>query len=62
MFSVGTSKLCEASIGSVSGEGIIDIAIDHDTVSMQSQWGFTSAFYLLSISIFFILISLFFEI
>ena len=51
LFYVGTSKICEASIGYVQGDGIIGVKIIYDTVNMQSVWGFTFGFYLLPLSI-----------
>jgi hypothetical protein len=45
LFFFGTSKLTEASIGKVQGDGIISISLD-ETILMQSSWGFSSGFYL----------------
>jgi hypothetical protein len=50
MFFIGTSKLCEVSIGNVSGEEMIDISIGQDIVSMQSRWGFSTGFFMVIIS------------
>ena len=62
MFYVGTSKLCEGSIGDVQGEGIINVSLGSETVSMQSSWGFTTGFYLVVISLVLAMTPLFFEV
>ena len=61
MFYVGTSKLCEASIGDVQGVDIIGVSLDHETVNMQSSWGFSTGFYLVVASAVLAMTLLFFE-
>ncbi|UCD13891.1 MAG: carboxypeptidase regulatory-like domain-containing protein [Thermoplasmatales archaeon] len=61
MFFVGTSKICEASIGDVQGEGLLSISLE-EPVLMDSQWGFASGFYLVVASAILAIISLFSEI
>jgi len=62
MFYVGTSKLCEASIGDVQGEDIIRVSLDYEIISMQSSWGFSTGFYLVIASAILAMTLLFFEI
>jgi len=62
MFYVGTSKLCEVSIGDVQGDGVIGISLGHETVSMQSCWGFSIGFYLVIASALLAMMPLFFEV
>lgn len=62
MFYVGTSKLCEASIGDVQGEDIIRVSLDYEIISMQSSWGFSTGFYLVIASVILAMTLLFFEI
>ena len=62
MFYVGTSKLCEVSIGEVQGEGMISVSLGSETVSMQSSWGFTTGFYLVIVSAVLAMMPLFFEV
>jgi len=47
---IGTAKLCELSIGDVYGEGFIDVNIGSNTVSMNSNWGFSYGFYFVILS------------
>ena len=60
MFFVGTSKLTEASIGKVQGEGLISISLE-ETVLLQSSWGFSSGFYLIIAAAIITIISLIVE-
>ena len=46
MFYFGVSKVTEASIGEVQGEGLLSISLE-EIVPMQSSWGFSSGFYLI---------------
>ncbi|HUT00747.1 MAG TPA: hypothetical protein VMY59_10555 [Candidatus Thermoplasmatota archaeon] len=50
LFYYGTTKLIEASIGSVQGEGIFAVTIGPEVVMMQSSWGFSSGFYIVCIA------------
>jgi hypothetical protein len=61
MFYVGTSKVCEVSIGDVQGEGLLSISLE-ETVLMQSSWGFASGFYLVIASAILTIIPLFSEV
>ena len=61
MFYVGTSKVCEVSIGDVQGEGLLSISLE-ETVLMQSSWGFASGFYLVITSAILTMIPLFSEV
>lgn len=45
-FYFGTTKLIEASIGSVQGEGLLTISIESEEVLMLSSWGFSEGFYI----------------
>jgi len=46
-FSFGMSKICEISLGSLNGEGTLNVLIPNgETVSMSSTWGLGSGFYL----------------
>ncbi len=60
LFFFGTSKLTEASIGSVQGDGIISISLD-ETILMQSSWGFSSGFYLVIAAVILTILSLIIE-
>ncbi|MFW6122005.1 MAG: carboxypeptidase regulatory-like domain-containing protein, partial [Petrotogales bacterium] len=60
-FYVGTSKVCEASIGRVQGEGLLSASLE-ETVLMHSQWGFDSGFYLVIASAILAIIFFFIEI
>ena len=60
MFYVGTSKLCEASIGDV--QGYLNLSLEEKTVLMRSTWGFGTGFYLIIISAILAMISFFSEI
>jgi len=62
MFYVATSKICEASIGEVQGEGMIGVSLGSETASMQSSWGFTTGFYLVIASVVLAMTPLFFEV
>jgi hypothetical protein len=61
MFFFGISKVTEASIGPVQGDGILSITLE-ETVTMQANWGFSSGFYLIIIAVIIIFISLLLEI
>jgi hypothetical protein len=60
MFYVGTSKVCEASIGNVMGEGFLNISLE-ETVPLKASWGFASGFYLIISSMILAMVSLFLE-
>ena len=62
MFYVGTSKLCEVSIGDVQGDDVIGISVGHETINMQSSWGFSAGFYLVIASIILATMPLVFEV
>ncbi|MFH1101941.1 MAG: carboxypeptidase regulatory-like domain-containing protein [Methanobacteriota archaeon] len=51
IYYTGTSKLCEASVGSIQGTGILSFLIDNQDVMIASQWGLASGFYLVILSI-----------
>lgn len=59
-FSIGTSKLTEASVGNVIGHGILNIQLD-EQITLNTQWGFSSGFYLIIIAIILIILSTFIE-
>ncbi|UCF12386.1 MAG: carboxypeptidase regulatory-like domain-containing protein [Thermoplasmatales archaeon] len=61
MFYVGISRVTEASIGDVQGEGLLSISLE-ETVLMKSSWGFASGFYLIISSAILAMISFFSEI
>ncbi len=62
MFYIGTSKLCEVSIGDVQGNDIIGISLGYETINMQSCWGFSAGFYLVIASTLLAMMPLFFEV
>jgi hypothetical protein len=46
-FSFGMSLICEISLGSLNGEGPIDVLIPNgETISMSANWGLGIGFYL----------------
>jgi hypothetical protein len=46
-FSIGMSKVSEISLGSLHGEGLLDVKLpDGETIYMYSNWGLGSGFYL----------------
>lgn len=50
-FSFGMSKICEISLGSLMGEGLLDVMLPNgEIVCMSSSWGLGSGFYLCVIS------------
>ena len=50
-FSLGMSKICEIGLGSLIGEGTLDVVLpDGENVIMSSSWGLGSGFYLCIIS------------
>jgi hypothetical protein len=51
-FYIGTSRLIEASIGPVQGEGLLTISLGVEDVLMQANWGFGVGFYFVSIAVF----------
>ncbi|MCX6664683.1 MAG: hypothetical protein NT038_01285 [Euryarchaeota archaeon] len=46
VYYTGASKLCEASIGQIQGEGIINFMINDATVAFSSHWGLGIGFFL----------------
>ena len=60
-FYFGTSKVTEASIGNVMGEGLLSIELDV-TIYMYSHWGFSSGFYLAIIATILVIITIVLEI
>ncbi len=60
-FYFGTSKVTEASIGNVIGEGLLSIELD-ETIYMYSHWGFSSGFYLAIIAAILVIITIVLEI
>ncbi len=60
-FYFGTSKVTEASIGNVMGEGLLSIELD-ETIYMYSHWGFSSGFYLAIIAAILVIITIVLEI
>jgi len=59
-FYLGTSKVTQASIGDVVGNGVLTIKLDK-TIQLDATWGFSNGFYLVIISVFILLISIFIE-
>ncbi len=50
-FSYGMSKICEISLGSLRGEGVLDLSLPTgETVYMSSAWGLGNGFYICVIS------------
>jgi hypothetical protein len=49
LFFIGTSKLCEASIGEVQGEGSLIVEFE-ESEQLDAQWGFSTGFYLILLS------------
>lgn len=50
-FSYGMSKICEISLGSLRGEGVLDLSLPTgETVYMSSAWGLGNGFYFCVIS------------
>ncbi len=62
LFYYGTTKLIEASIGSVQGQGILAVSIGPEIVMMHSSWGFSSGFYIVCIAAIIAVIALLLEI
>jgi len=60
-FYFGTSKVTEASIGNVIGEGLLNLELE-ETVLIHSYWGFASGFYLIIISGILVIFTIFIEI
>jgi len=56
VFITGTIRLCDISIGDVSGSSIMNVSINQKFVSMQSSWGFSTGFYLFFIALLLVLI------
>jgi hypothetical protein len=53
LFSFGMSKITELSLGSLNGEGTLDVLLPNgETVYMTSTWGLGSGFYLCIFSAF----------
>ncbi|KYK24068.1 hypothetical protein AYK25_01915 [Thermoplasmatales archaeon SM1-50] len=61
-FYFGTTKLIEASIGSVQGEGVLTISIESGEVTMLSNWGFSSGFYITCIALIVVVTAMLFDI
>ena len=57
-FYFGMTKLTEASVGAVQGEGALAISIESEEVIMQSSWGFSTGFYFIFIAVIVAVISL----
>lgn len=55
VFITATIRLCEISIGEVSGGGSINVALNQHVVTMESSWGFSSGFYLYVLALFLVL-------
>jgi hypothetical protein len=58
LFYLGTTRITQTSIGAVQGEGILDITIGTEVITMQSTWGFSTGFYLVCIAVIVAMISL----
>jgi hypothetical protein len=57
-----TTKLTEASIGAVQGEGAFTFSFESEEVIMQSSWGFSTGFYFIFIAVIVAVIALLIEI
>jgi hypothetical protein len=61
-FYIGTSRLIEASIGPVQGQGLLTISMGLEDVLVQANWGFGIGFYFVGIAIFIAVFALFLDI
>ena len=50
-FSFGTTRLIDASLGSVQGEKNLSIAMGTEDILMHSTWGFSAGFYIVCIAV-----------
>ena len=57
-----TTKLTEASIGAVQGEGALTFSFESEEVIMQSSWGFSTGFYFIFIAVIVAVIALLIDI
>jgi len=50
-FFYGTTRLIDTSLGSVQGEEVLVVSMGSEEIMMQTSWGFSSGFYLVSIAL-----------
>jgi hypothetical protein len=50
-FFYGTTRLIDTSLGSVQGEEVLVVSMGPEEIMMQTTWGFSSGFYLVSIAL-----------
>ncbi len=50
-FTYGTTRLIEASLGTVQGEGTLLVSMGSEDVTMQSSWGFSIGYYVVCLAV-----------
>jgi len=50
-FFYGTTRLIDTSLGSVQGDEVLVVSMGPEEIMMQTSWGFSSGFYLVSIAL-----------
>jgi energy-coupling factor transporter transmembrane protein EcfT len=61
-FTYGTTRLIEASLGTVQGQELLSVSMGSEDITMQSSWGFSIGFFIVCLAVIVAVIAIFLDI